>query len=136
MRNRTYSELRRYETFEDRYDYLRLGGMVGATTFGFDRFMGQAFYRSSEWRSTRDLVIMRDNACDLGVPGHEIYSEILVHHINPMSIEDVLGREDWILNPEYLITTSHNTHNAIHYGDRSLLPTPYVARAPGDTKLW
>jgi hypothetical protein len=133
---RTYRELRRFPTFEERYEYLRIGGTVGFDTFGFDRHVNQAFYRSTEWKRTRERVIVRDNGCDLGVPGYEIHSGLLVHHINPMVAGDIIHNEDWILEPDYLITTTHNTHNAIHYGDATLLSKPYVPRSRGDTKLW
>jgi len=137
LRVRTYKELRRLETFEERYDYLRLRGEVGAATFGFDRWMNQQFYRSREWKQARDAVIFRDNGCDLGVPGYEILSRLLVHHMNPVSAEDLShGEVALLLDPEYLITTTHRTHNAIHYGDDSLLPRAVVERRPGDTKLW
>jgi len=122
--------------FEDRFEYLVLHGEVGASTFGFDRWLNQTFYRSREWRQVRDHVVFRDEACDLGVPGYEIHSGLLVHHMNPMLPEDLEQGEAWILNPEYLITTTHRTHNAIHYGDRSLIPRPPVQRRPGDTRLW
>jgi len=125
-----------YSTFEDRYEYLRLGGGVGIATFGFDRYINQAFYSSSEWKSARRQVIARDRGCDLGIDGFEIESGLLVHHINPMDADDIINFQEWILNPEYLITTSQKTHNAIHYGDRNLLPKPYLPRAYGDTKLW
>lgn len=135
-RNRSYSELQRVIGFENRYDYLRIGGFVGADTFGFDRYINQAFYRSREWKSVRNEVIVRDNGCDLGVVGREITAELLIHHMNPMTAQDIMHNEDWILNPEFLITTCHDTHNAIHYGDRSLLRQEYKPRAPGDTRLW
>jgi len=133
---KTYSELMQYSTFEDRYEYLRLGGGVGIATFGFDRYINQAFYSSSEWKSARRQVIARDRGCDLGIDGFEIESGLLVHHINPMDADDIINFQEWILNPEYLITTSQKTHNAIHYGDRNLLPNSYLSRAYGDTKLW
>jgi hypothetical protein len=133
---RTYSELTQFETFEDRYAYLRLGGGVGASTFGFDRYINQAFYTSTEWRRARRIVIARDSGCDLGVLGMHIHANLLVHHMNPVEIDDLLDHEEWVLDPEYLITTSQNTHNAIHYGGASILPQKAVARAPGDTKLW
>jgi hypothetical protein len=131
-----YSELSRFDTFEERYAYLRLGGAVGRSTFGFDRYINQQFYRSREWKNARDFVIVRDDGCDLGVPGYEIHGELLVHHINPMAMDDIVHGESWIFDPEFLITTTHNTHNAIHYGDDSLLPKVVTARQPGDTKLW
>lgn len=135
-RIRSYSELRRIHTFEERFEYLSLGGEVGATTFGFDRWINQRFYRSREWRMIRDEVIVRDHGCDLGIVGHDLHTDLLVHHMNPMTSEDIENRDGWILDSEYLITTSHRTHNAIHYGDRSLLPQPLVERRPGDTNLW
>jgi hypothetical protein len=133
---KTYSEMRNFETFEERYEYLKLGGSVGVSTFGFDRYINQAFYASSQWKSARRQVIARDRGCDLGAAGYEIQHGLLVHHINPMDANDVIDHEDWILNPEYLITTSSKTHNAIHYGDSSLLAKPFVPRISGDTKLW
>jgi hypothetical protein len=136
MRHRTYTEMRTYETFEERYAYLRLAGEVGAETFGFDRWINQQFYRSREWKQIRQFVIARDNGWDLGVPGHDIMRDILVHHINPMTPEDLVEGREWVLDPEFLITTSKKTHNAIHYGDASLLPSPLVERRPGDTTPW
>lgn len=136
MKTRSYSELRRLETFEDRYEYLKLEGHVGHSTFGFDRWINQEFYSSWEWKRIRQYVIVRDNGCDLGILGYEIYGNLLVHHINPMEADDIIHGEEWILNPEYLITTTHDTHNAIHYGDKRLLKKPYVARSVGDTRLW
>lgn len=133
---RTYSQLRRLPSFEERFDYLRLNGAVGEATFGFDRYINQKFYQSYEWKHAREIVIVRDDGCDLGVPGYEINGQLLIHHINPMTVDDVVHGEDWIFNPEYLITTTKNTHNAIHYGDASLLPKIVVARVSGDTKLW
>lgn len=136
MRNRTYSELVRYTTFEDRFAYLKLDGAVGSQTFGFDRYLNQMFYSSHEWKTIREYVIIRDNGCDLGVQGYEIHANLLIHHINPMTQEDILHQEEWILDPEFLITTTHNTHNAIHYGNESLLPKVVPERKPGDTRLW
>jgi hypothetical protein len=136
MRTRTYSELRRFDTFEQRFDYLVLGGEVGKSTFGFDRWINQRFYRSREWQSVRDLVVFRDEGCDLGIPGYEIHARLMVHHMNPITPEDLERGEDWVLDPEYLITTTHRTHNAIHYGSDALLVKPPVQRRPGDTKLW
>ena len=136
MITRRYSELIRLDTFEDRFEYLRLGGEVGAATFGFDRYINQDFYRSREWRQARRDVVARDNGCDLGIPGREVHKGVLVHHINPMTVDDVVHGEDWIINPEFLITTCHDTHNAIHYGDASLLRKEWTPRRPGDTKLW
>lgn len=133
---RRYSELRRLRTFEERYEYLRLGGTVGHSTFGFDRYLNQDFYRTREWRQARDFVIVRDNGCDLGVTGYDINDELLVHHINPMTSDDLIHHEEWVIDPEFLITTTKATHNAIHYGNRSLLRTPFVERSQGDTRLW
>ena len=133
---RTYRELRRFETFEERYRYLALRGEVGETTFGFDRYINQKFYTSTQWRQLRNHVISRDDGCDLGIPGREIHSRLIIHHLNPMRLNDVLHGEDHILDPEFLITTTHRTHNAIHYGDESILSKDFVERRPGDTKLW
>lgn len=136
MKIRTYSELITLQTFEERFEYLRLDGRVGEETFGFDRYLNQVFYKSKEWLQVRDQVIARDNGCDLGMEGHEIYSKILVHHMNPISKEDILQRSEWLLNPEYLICTIKNTHDAIHYGDQSLLITAPIERRPNDTCPW
>jgi hypothetical protein len=136
MTTRTYAELSRIDSFEDRFEYLRLHGEVGRSTFGFDRFVNQRFYQSREWKSARDFVIVRDQGCDLGVPEYEIHGELLVHHINPIVLDDIVHGEEWIFDPEFLITTTHATHNAIHYSDASLLPKIVVSRRPGDTKLW
>lgn len=136
MRTRTYSELRRFSTFEERFDYLSIRGEVGRATFGFDRWINQQFYRSREWKQVRDHVVVRDNGCDLGISGYEIRSQLLVHHMNPITPEDLERGENWVLDPEFLITTTHRTHNAIHYGDSSQLIKPPVERRPGDTKLW
>lgn len=120
----------------ERYEYLRLGGDVGRSTFGFDRYINQRFYTSSEWKEVRRYVIIRDNGCDLGFDGYDIQVGPLIHHMNPMTQDDILHKEDWILDPEFLITTTHNTHNAIHYGDSNLLPKTVVERTYNDTKLW
>lgn len=136
MKTRTYSELRRLTTFEERYDYLRLGGALGAQTFGHDRWLNQQFYKSREWVLIRDLVIVRDNGCDLGVEGFEIFSGLIVHHMNPISVDDLANGLELVTDPDYLITTSLRTHNAIHYGDKTLLPRGPVERQAGDTKLW
>ena len=133
---RTYSEMLNYDTFEDRYKYLRLNGSVGLDTFGFDRHMNQQFYRSREWKQMRNLVIARDYGCDLGLEGYEIHEAIYVHHMNPMTPDDIKHGNDDILDPEFLICVTHKTHNAIHYGDERLLPRQLVERRPGDTKLW
>lgn len=134
--NRTYSELRRYATLEDRFHYLKLGGIVGRDTFGFDRYLNQDFYRSVLWRRARDHVIARDLGCDLGVPGYEIHDRVYVHHMNPMTPDDIKHSNVDILDPEYLICVTLRTHNAVHYGDDSLLPKQFIPRRPGDTKLW
>lgn len=134
--NKSYSELSRFIGFEDRFNYLKLHGDVGRSTFGFDRYINQKFYRSYEWRRVREQVIFRDDGCDLGIPGYEIYGELLIHHINPMSVDDIIHGEEWIFDPEFLITTTQNTHNAIHFGDERLLPKVVIARSPNDTKLW
>ena len=133
---RTYSELITLPTFKERYEYLRLGGRVGEDTFGFDRYLNQAFYKSEEWRSIRDHVITRDNGCDLGMEGHEIFGRILIHHMNPIRKEDIINRSDMLLNPEYLICTIKNTHDAIHYGDESLLVIAPIERRKNDTCPW
>lgn len=134
---RTYTELSRLKTFEERFEYLRLDGQVGKETFGFDRIFNQEFYRSVEWRRIRDQVIIRDCGCDLGVLGHEIYGQrILIHHMNPISLEDLERRSEILMNPEYLITTIHNTHQAIHYGDEALLIKLPRERTKNDTCPW
>lgn len=131
-----YSELVRLPTFEERYRYLRLSGSVGKETFGFDRYMNQAFYRSPEWKRIRDVVIIRDNGCDLGIAGHDIFGRIIIHHMNPIRPEDIRWRSDLLLNPDYLITTIHETHQAIHYGDEDLLVVAPIQRAKNDTCPW
>ena len=133
---KTYTELVTLPTFEERFDYLKLDGVVGEETFGFDRYLNQVFYKSKEWRSVRDYVISRDNGCDLGIEGREIYGRILIHHMNPISKEDILQRTDLLLNPEYLICTIKNTHDAIHYSDKSLLITEPIVRTKNDTCPW
>jgi hypothetical protein len=135
-KTRSYSELRRFDTFEERYEYLKLAGEVGQSTFGFDRWLNQKFYRSHEWLRTRRLIIIRDNGCDLGIPGYEIYGGLLIHHMNPMATDDILHGEPWIVDPEYLITTTQRTHNAIHYGNDMYYPEVVLARSVNDTKLW
>lgn len=136
MSIKTYSELITFPTFQERYQYLRLSGAVGNDTFGFDRYLNQVFYRSQRWRSIRDLVIIRDNGCDLGAEGYEIHSKIIIHHMNPITLQDIERESDFLLNPEYLICTTHNTHNAIHYGDEQLLITEPIVRARNDTCPW
>jgi hypothetical protein len=136
MKIRTYKELLQFETFRERFEYLKLGGGVGRSTFGFDRHINQHFYASSEWKSVRDHVIVRDSGCNLAVPGHEIHQGLLIHHMNPMSVNDIVHGEDWILDPEFLITTNHRTHNAIHYGSDDRMPATVTERTPNDTRLW
>ena len=133
---RRYSELRRIESFEERFQYLKLGAEVGVATFGFDRHMNQAFYRSTEWKQVRHHVIVRDMGRDLGIEGYDIHGRILIHHMNPMSVADVVHSDDSILDPEYLITTTHKTHNAIHFGDEKQLQRHLIERRAGDTQLW
>jgi acetyltransferase-like isoleucine patch superfamily enzyme len=136
MQVRTYSELQNLQTFEERFAYLKLDGVVGKSTFGFDRWINQYFYRRSEWKSVRDFVIVRDEGCDLGILGFEIRFGLLVHHMNPITAEDIRHGEEWILDPDFLITTSLRTHNAIHYGNNNFLPRGSIVRKQGDTKLW
>lgn len=136
MRSRCYSDIRRLEIFEDRFDYLNLAGEVGHSTYGHDRWINQRFYTSFQWRRLRDTVIVRDNGCDLGIEGYEITHDLVVHHMNPIALRDVVDGEDYILDPEFLVCTSKRTHNAIHFGDRTLLPRPPIVREPGDTLLW
>lgn len=133
---RRYSELIRYDTFLDRYHYLNLVGQVGIETFGLDRYLNQTLYRSSRWRRTRNQVILRDNGCDLGMEGFDIFDKIIVHHINPLSVQDIEDDVDEIYDPEFLICCSFDTHNAIHYGDERLLPQLPIERRPGDTCPW
>lgn len=133
---RTFSELSRLSTFEDRYRYLALRGTVGESTFGSDRWVNQRFYRSREWKHIRNHVIARDNGCDLGVEGYDIHDKIIIHHMNPMSLVEIVEGASVIIDPEFLISVTHNTHNAIHYGDERLLPRPLAVRAAGDTRLW
>lgn len=134
---RTYSELRALPTFKERYHYLALRGGVGVATFGFDRWMNQAFYTSKQWRDIRYHVIARDNGCDMGVEGYEIGSRLYIHHMNPLTVNQLVEGDEDIIDPEYLITVTNLTHNAIHYGDEKLLTrAQHVERRPGDTKLW
>lgn len=132
---RKYSELRHMHTFEERFKYLELRGAVGRSTFGYDRWINQRFYTSTEWRTLRNAVIVRDAGCDLGIPGREIHGRLLIHHMNPITLEDFKHGNDAILDLDNLIAVTHETHNAIHYGDISLVAT-YVERRPGDTLLW
>jgi hypothetical protein len=133
---RSYSELRRIHTFVGRFDYLTMYGQVGEATFGFDRWVNQQFYRSRSWQRVRDIVAVRDLGCDLGIVGYDLHAKMVIHHMNPMTPEDIKNGEEWILDPEFLITTSHETHNAIHYGDAGQLPGLPPERTVGDTKLW
>lgn len=133
---RTYSELCAFSRFRDRFEYLKLNGNVGETTFGYDRYFNQLFYHSAEWRNVRNRVIARDNGCDLGVEGFEIHDRVYIHHMNPILLKDIQDRSDILLNPEYLITTTFRTHNAIHYGDSAQLLNSPVIRTPNDTVPW
>lgn len=134
---KTYKDLSRLKTFEERYRYLQLKGSVGKETFGFDRYLNQVFYqRNPKWKSARDAVIIRDNGCDLGIEGREIYGKIIVHHMNVVTLEDIERDSDILYDPEYLICTMHTTHNAIHYGDEHLLMLDPIERKPNDTCPW
>lgn len=133
---RTYKELSRLETFEDRFDYLAIGGMIGEDTFGFDRYLNQKFYKSKEWKRIRDQVIVRDNGCDLGLEGYSIYGKIIIHHMNPIAAKDIVDATDILLNPEYLICVTPDTHNAIHFGNKDRLPKAPVERTRFDTCPW
>lgn len=136
MNIRRYSELIQIPTFEERFEYLRLDGQVGADTFGSDRYLNQIFYKSPEWKKIRDEIIIRDQCCDLAMPGYDIHGPVLIHHLNPITKEDILSRTDLLLNPEYLVCTIQSTHNAIHYGDVNLLITNPIERKPNDTCPW
>lgn len=133
---RTYTELSNLDTFEERFEYLKLNGQVGSDTFGFDRYLNQALYKSPEWNRVRKQVILRDNGCDLGIDGYDIGGKIIIHHMNPINAKDIEDRNSEIFNPEYLICVSHKTHNAIHYGDEKQLSKQIIERAPGDTCPW
>lgn len=133
---RTYSELIAIPTFDGRFEYLQLNGLIGEETFGFDRYLNQIFYRSQEWKSIRDFVIVRDNGCDLAMDGYEIHGRIYIHHMNPISVEDIVRKSDYLLNPDFLITVTHHTHNAIHYGDKNLLVSAPIERSRNDTCPW
>lgn len=133
---RSYSELKKLNTFEDRFEYLKLGGGIGRATFGFDRHINQEFYMSKEWEDIRQHIIIRDEGCDLGIVGYEIHVDPLIHHMNPMTVDDILHKEEWILDPEYLILTTHRTHNNIHFGAPNPYPKVVTSRSPHDTKLW
>ena len=133
---RTYSELITIPTFEERFEYLKLNGSVGLETFGHDRYLNQILYNSPEWRRFRPEIIVRDNGCDLACEGYEIFGKILIHHINPITAQDILNRNPKVFDPENVITTVHNTHNAIHYGDENLLITAPIERSRNDTCPW
>ncbi len=136
MNTKSYSELILLPTFEERFRYLQLNGVVGRETFGFDRYLNQVFYRSQRWKDVRDFVIVRDNGCDLGIEDRVIDRRIIIHHMNPLTFEDIESESAYLLNPEYLICVSHNTHNAIHYGDENLLVKAPVERSRNDTCPW
>ena len=134
---RTYSELIKIPTFEERFEYLKLRGNVGNQTFGYDRYLNQNFYKSSLWRSLRHQIILRDMGCDLAIEGREIYGKIIIHHMNPLTVNDIEESSIYLMNPEFLICVSNDTHQAIHYGDRNLLQeTTFVERKPNDTSPW
>lgn len=134
---RTYRELIALPTFEERFGYLKLNGTVGEDTFGFDRYINQQFYNSQEWRKLRDEIIVRDNGCDLGLTGYDIGGRILIHHMNPVTVRDIQERSQYLMNPEYLICVSHDTHNAIHYGDENQLRNKLpIERTKNDTCPW
>lgn len=136
MKIKNYSELSLLPTFEERFEYLKLGGVVGADTFGFDRVFNQKFYQSYEWKTVRNEIIVRDLGCDLGIEDRQIFGRILIHHMNPISLKDISDSTKFLLNPEYLICVSHDTHNAIHYGDIRLVKKDLVERTPNDTCPW
>lgn len=133
---KSYSELQKLKTYEERYEYLKLDGVVGSDTFGFNRYANQALYSSREWKTVRNKVITRDLGCDLGVEGYDINFKPIIHHMNPITMEQIINRDPIIFDPEYLITVTHKTHNAIHYGDASQIQKGPTERKPGDTKLW
>jgi hypothetical protein len=133
---RTYTELTGIPDLVGRFRYLQIHSGVGVTSFGYDRYLNQRFYTSAEWRHIRNHVIARDRGCDLGLEDWPIFDQVHVHHMNPMSVGDIVHGEEWIVDPEYLISASRRTHNAIHFGDENLLATPMIVRRPGDTNLW
>lgn len=134
---RTYDDISKLKTFKERFEYLRLSdGCVGGDTFGYDRYLNQQFYKTAEWRHLRDELILRDEGCDLGIDGYQIYGRIIIHHMNPITKDDILHQTDYLMNPNFLICTTHNTHNAIHYGDENLLITEPIERTRNDTCLW
>lgn len=134
--SKSYSELIQFDTFEERFRYLKLDGIVGETTFGFDRYLNQVFYNSPEWKRLRNQIIVRDNGCDLGVDGYLVRGKILIHHINPITIDDIKNKSTRLFDLDNLISTCQNTHNAIHYGDESLIFTMPIERTPNDTCPW
>ena len=136
MSIKTYSELITIPTFEERFEYLRLKGSVGKDTFGYDRYLNQVLYRSPEWKRLRNQIIIRDDGCDLACEGYDINSKVLIHHLNPITVEDVLARSRKVFDPNNLVCVSHNTHNAIHYGDVDLLVTGPIIRTKNDTCPW
>lgn len=136
MSIRTYSELITIPTFEERFEYLQLKGTVGKDTFGYDRYLNQVLYRSPEWKRLRNQIIIRDGGCDLACDGYDIYDKVLIHHLNPITVEDVLDRSRKVFDPDNLVCVSHNTHNAIHYGDVDLLVTGPITRTKNDTCPW
>ena len=136
MSIRTYSELITIPTFEERFEYLQLKGSVGKDTFGYDRYLNQVLYRSPEWKRLRNQIIIRDAGCDLACDGHDIYDKVLIHHLNPITVEDVLARSRKVFDPDNLVCVSHSTHNAIHYGDVDLLVTGPIIRTKNDTCPW
>ena len=133
---KTYSELIQFPTFEERFRYLELNGEVGIETFGFDRYLNQKFYRSAEWKKVRQEVIVRDNGCDLGIEDRPIFGKIMIHHLNPISVDDIKQKQLWVLDPEFLISTCKKTHDAIHYSDESILFEEPIERSPNDTIPW
>ena len=136
MNIRTYSELITIPTYEERFEYLRCNSAVGKETFGFDRYLNQVLYNSMDWKRLRRQIIIRDNGCDLALEGYTIYGKIIIHHINPISLDDIMKERSIVFDPENLVCVSFNTHNAIHYGDASLLPMGPIERTPNDTCPW
>lgn len=136
MTIRTYSELVKFRTFAERFEYLKLAGCVGQSTFGFDRYLNQALYHSRRWQDLRNKIIIRDDGCDLAMDGYYICDKVIIHHINPITVEDIENQSEEIFNPDFLVCVSSQTHNAIHFGDERLLPRNPITRIPGDTKLW
>ena len=133
---RTYTDMVQFDTLEDRFDYLQLRSSVGLITFGHERWLNQDFYSSRTWKLVRNKVIVRDGGCDLGVPEYDIHSRVIIHHMNPIEVDQLVEGDESVFDPEFLVCTTHRTHNAIHYGNRNLLPKKFFERRPGDTKLW